>query len=427
MKPTRASRSDRTRRSFAALAACVALAAIAGTAALWAGGRRQRTVFLSQPDDWAPLMDEDHKLPTLVFKTAWTWSGFKAPLAGDPVLCAGSIVATSRDGEVAALDPITGEVRWRVSLEEPPSSGAASDGTLLFVAGVRDRLRALQGRDGAPVWTAELPAAPVIAPRVIGTRVLIGTADGTLLSIETESGRIAATCLLPGRPSTPAEPAPGSVLVGTDHGAVLALEESRLEVRFRHDTGAAITSPPVFEDGRVWFAAADRTVRCLRFKSGRERWVARTGAMCTARPVVHGPYLYVLSYDDDIYVFNRRNGHQLTRVRLDHRLETDATVARDHLLVVPFTEASLVGLALPALQKVGRFDLQAPGEWFTTAPLWVSDRVALGYGRSAGTILALLVSEQAAPAAGAGEKAGPKGPPPAGSTDPEPGPTPSPR
>ena len=402
--------------SGAARAVCVALVAIAATLPAWAV-RRQKTVFLSQPPDWAPEVDEDHKPPSLVFQTAWTWSGFKAPLAGDPVLCAGSIVATSRDGEVAALDPIKGAVSWRVGLEEPLGFGAATDGELLFLAGARGRLRALRGRDGAPVWTTDLPDAPVVAPRVIGARVLVGTADGTLLSIEPESGRIAATLLLPGRPSTPAEPAPDSVLVGTDHGALLALEESSLAIRFRHDTGAAITSPPVFDGARVWFAAADRTIHCVRFKSGRQRWVARTGAICTARPVVRGPYLYVLSYDDDIYVFNRRNGHQLTRVRMGHRLDTDAVVARDHLLVVPSTEASIVGLTLPGLQKVGRFDLQAPGEWFTTSPLWVADHVALGYGRNEGRIVALMVSEQAAPSGRAGE-AKPEGTSPPGSAEP---------
>ncbi len=413
------------RRGGASLAALLAVVAVAWPVHAWAV-RRQRTVFLSQPSDWAPQVDEDHKPPSLAFQPAWTWSGFKSPLAGDPVACAGSIVAASRDGEIAALEPIKGEAIWVAALTEPVILGPATDGTRLFVATSRARLHALDGRDGAPIWTAELPAEPVVAPRVLGSRVLIGTADGSLLSIETDSGRVAATRLLPGRASTPAEPAPGSVLVGTDHGAVLALEESSLEVRFRRDIGVPITSPPVFDGARVWFAAADRTVHCLRFRSGRERWVTHTGAVCTARPMVRGPYLYVLCYDNDIYVFGKRNGHQLTRVRLGHRLDADAVVAQDHLFVVPFTEASVVGLTLPGLQKVGRFDLQAPGEWFTTAPLWVADRVALGYGRSEGRILSLLVSKQVAQPKAAGadkpdvKEPGPGDQPAADGTSPQP-------
>ena len=392
------------RRRWILRAVCVAAAAtLLAPGAGRAGGRPQRTVFLSQPPDWAPQVDEDHKPASLVFKPEWTWGGFKSPLAGDPVDCAGWIVASSRDGEVAALDPARGEASWTAALAEGVNVGPATDGTRVFVATSKSRLRAIEGRDGAQAWTVELPAEAVAPPRVVGARVLVATGDGSLLSIDKDSGRIAATQLLPGRASTGVEPAPGTLLVGTDHGALLALEESTLQIRYRRNFDAAITTPLVFDGKRVWFAAADRTVRCVRFSSGRERWVARTGAVCTARPLVRGPYLYVLSYDDDIYVFGKRNGHQLSRVRLGHRLDADAVVARDHLLVVPSTEASLVGLTLPGLQKVGHFDLEAPGEWFTTSPLWVADRVALGYGRSEGKIVSLSVTEQAAPPKPAGQ------------------------
>src|SRR2546428_7305834 len=93
MRATGASLSDRRLTSRAAVATCLALVASALTLPAWAV-RRQKTVFLSQPADWAPEMDEEHKPPSLVFQTAWTWSGFKAPLAGAPGLCAGWIVAT---------------------------------------------------------------------------------------------------------------------------------------------------------------------------------------------------------------------------------------------------------------------------------------------------------------------------------------------
>src|SRR6266571_4915648 len=172
-----------SRRRRASLAALLAVAAMAWPVTAGAA-RPQRTVFLSQPSDWAPQVDDDHKPPSLSFQAAWTWSGFKSPLAGDPLACAGSIVAASRDGEIAALEPIKGEARWVAALAEPLIQGPASDGTRLFVATSRGRLHALNGSDGASLWTTDLPAEPVVAPRVLGARVLIGTADGSLLSIE---------------------------------------------------------------------------------------------------------------------------------------------------------------------------------------------------------------------------------------------------
>ena len=366
--------------------------------------RRLKTVFRSQPVEWSLEMGADDRPPDIVFTPAWTWSGFKAPLAGDPVAAMGTIVAASRDGEIAALHPASGEVAWRTSLETPLTVGPATDGTLVFQATAAGRLTALKGSDGRPEWSAELASGPAVPVRVIGGRVLVGTLDGTLLSIDSATGRIEARQALPGRPSTAPEPAPRSILIGTDHGVVLAVDENSLAPLWKHTAGHAITSPPVFDEGRVFFTAADRTIRSLRFKSGRRRWTTRTGATCSVHPIALGPYLYILSYDNDIYVLNKRNGHQLTRVRLGHRLDADPASTGDHLLVVPFTEASVVGLALPRLQTVGRYALEVPGEWFTTAPLWIADRLALGYGRAEGRILALIVAEkeEAPPAAPGG-------------------------
>ncbi len=276
------------------LAAILVLAFFPGVAR---AVRPQRTVFHTQPVEWNPEVDQDHKQPSLVFQPSWTWNGFKAPLAGDPVLCAGSIIAASRDGDVVAIVPSTGEIRWKASLAEAATVGPATDGTLVFQASARGRLAALQGTDGRPAWSIELPEKPAVPIRVIGGRVLVGTIDGVLLSIDARSGRIAAHQTLPGRLSTAPEAAPGSLLVGTDHGFVMALDEGTLETRWKHVAGPAVTSPPVFHDGRVYFAAADRTIRCLRFRSGRQKWRARLAAISTVRPIASRPYLYVLCYE----------------------------------------------------------------------------------------------------------------------------------
>jgi outer membrane protein assembly factor BamB len=356
--------------------------------------RRSKTVFRSQPVEWNLEEGEDQALPTLAFTPAWTWSGFAAPLAGDPVAVLGSIVAAARDGGIAALRDDSGEVAWRASVEAPLTVGPATDGTLVFLATAEGHLVSLKGTDGLPGWSADLASGPAVPIRVIGRRLLVGTLDGTLYSIDAATGRIEARQALPGRPSTTPEPAPGSILIGTDHGVVLALDEASLAPLWRYSAGPAITSPPAYDEGRVFFTAADRSIRSLRFRSGRRRWTTRSGATCSVRPIPRDAYLYVLCFDNDIYVLNKRNGHQLTRIRMGHRLDSEPAETADQLLVVPFTEASVVGLSLPRLRTVGRFALDVPGEWFTTAPLLVGRRVALGYGRDQGRILSLSMAEK---------------------------------
>ncbi|MFQ5876884.1 MAG: PQQ-binding-like beta-propeller repeat protein [Acidobacteriota bacterium] len=355
---------------------------------------RQKTVFRSQPTEWTPMIEADDagSPARLELRPSWTFDGFRAPLAGDPAVAEGLLIFAAEDGLLTGLDPRDGRVVWRRDLAHPIEVGPSSWGAVVYQATREGRLHALDARDGTMIWSAALGAPVTAPPRRFDDRLLVGTAGEEIVALDPRDGSLLVRRPLPGRPTTPPEPAPGAVLIGMDRGVVLALDPASLEVRWRHEAFGAITSPPLYHDGRVYVATTDRFLLCLKLKNGRRRWRARTGAIATARPLAVGALLYLLCYDNDIYVLRSRNSHLLARVRLGHRLDLDPALTDEHMFVVPFAEASLVGLALPRLQPVGRYELDVPGEWFTTAPVAVSDLLAIGYGRDRGRVLALSVS-----------------------------------
>jgi outer membrane protein assembly factor BamB len=375
-------------RTTARLLLPVALWLACTTAAL---GRSQKTVFRSQSIEVDALLGNEDAIPNLSFTPAWTFKGFRAPLAGDPVVCGDRLVASSQDGEVVALDPSDGHAVWSMTLPASLAVGPATDGAAIFQASEDGRLFAL--RNGLLLWTAEIGSAPAFPPRLIGDRLYVATLAQELLSIDSREGQVMARRPLPGRPSTPPEPAPGTILIGTQHGMLLALTTPGLAVRWRYYAGQGISSPPLYYKKKVYVATLDRSLLALRFRNGHRLWRYDTGAITTARLLVQPPYLYALCYDNDIYILRARNGHLVHRARLGHRLDASAAVNDHRLFVAPFTESSLVGLSLPGLRTLGHFALEVPGEWFTTAPVVVADRVALGYGRSEGRVLALGVAE----------------------------------
>lgn len=386
----------RTSGARRAVRAALAVVVLAGAALLPgpARARPERSVFRSQPLDWEESMKRGGKPPPLAFTLSWTFSGFRAPLAGDPAPAGSLLVASGQDGEIVALDPATGTVAWRVDLGEPLSVGPAGVSDTVYQATKSGRLVALDGaRGGRTAWSVELGSEPTSPPVEAGGRLLVATAPA-LFSLDARDGRIVARRPLSGRPVTPPEPAPGSVLIGTEGGILLSFDPERLEPRWRRDMQYAITSPVLVAKRRLYLGLADRSVRCLRLKSGRQMWRARTGAIVAARPFVRAPYLYLLCYDDDIWVLNARNGHLALRSRLGHRLDANAALSEHHVFVVPYTEGALVGLALPGLQAVGQYNLDAAGEWFTTAPVMAADRIALGYGRNEGKVVALEVAQK---------------------------------
>ncbi len=381
-----------TRRVPAAvLLSMCALCVLKGSPAL---ARGEKTVFTSQTVEWDPQFRKDSKVQPIGFAPAWTYSGFHAPLMGDLVVSSNRLVAVSRDGEIAALASSSGEVLWAARLPAAPSSGISAQGEALFLGLEDGRVLALRGSDGRVLWEASLSSPALAPPRQVQDRLLVATADQNLFALDPENGSILARRALPGRATTPPEPAPGVLLIGTEHGMLLALKKEDLAIRWRRYTGHAITAPPLFYKNRVYVCSADRTLRCLRFRSGRVLWTMSTGATSTVRPFAIGSWLYLLSYDNDIYVLRARNGHLMTRVRLGHRLEGDPARTPERLFVAPFTEASLVGLSLPGLATEGSYALGIPGEWFTTSPLVLGLRVAIGYGRTEGRILALDVTEK---------------------------------
>ena len=355
--------------------------------------KRVKSLFRSQPVQWQPFVEGDGRARSVRFSQAWSFEEFDAPFVGDPIEVGGTLVFSTRDGRIVGLAPGNGSPRWEVHLRDALGVGPAAGEGIAFQATRGGRLVALDTLDGRRLWSIDLGSEPTRTPGVFRNRLYVGTADESLLTIDPKDGTILSRLPLPGRPTTSAEPSPDALLIGTDHGMLLSIDPDTLEVKWRHYAMHAITSPPLYHDHRIYVATADHSFHCLRSKNGKRLWTVRTGALNTARPFVSAKVLYILSYDNDIYLLNAKSGHLLARVRLDHRLDVDVARTSDHLFVVPFTGASVVGLGLPGLQGGGQFDLHVPGEWFTTAPIVIGDALAVGYGRDAGRVLMLSLEE----------------------------------
>ncbi len=362
---------------------------------------RPKSVFRGQAVVWTLDLLEGDDVPPISFQPAWTFEGFRAPLAGDPVAMIGVLVGSARDGEVVALDGALGQPYWRVSLPAPLLVGPVAVDGIVYQAAGDGRLYALNGTDGRILWSGDLGAEAVARPTPAGVSLVVPTAAETLIAIDRHSGAITARRPLPGRATAAATVADGVIVLGTDHGMVVAFEAESVNERWRRYIRHPITSPPLVYDGRVYVAARDRSLHYLRLKNGKPKWTQRLGSIVTAGMFVRGRHLYALCYDNDIYVLRYTNGHLMGRLRLENRLDRSGDISADHLFVAPYTASTLVELSLPGLRPGGRFVLDRPGEWFTTSPVVFAQRVALGYGRDEGRIIALDMLQEVAQVAGA--------------------------
>lgn len=413
------------RAAVPASAALAAVILILGSAI--APAREQRSVFHGMPMEPESGFKPVASKTPVDFTRAWIFDDFRAPLADRLDGDGGRLFAADRSGDVAALATADGAVQWRVHLGEAMIVGPEMEGGRVLLATTAGTLVALDAGDGHEIWRAALGAAAIAPPLAAAGRLLVATAAPELVGLDPAAGTVLGRLPLPGRPVAPAF-GHDVLVVGTDHGMVVAVDPATLRVLWRRYVRQPVTAPALVERKRVYVAVGDRSLRCLRLSSGKPIWRQRTGAIATASPMAAGEYVYVQCWDDDIYVVRAHSGHLAARVHLDHRLSLEAVRAKEYLYVAPFTEGSVVALSLPGLTLAGKFNLDSPGEWFTTPPVVVGERVAVGSGRDAGKVLALDV-KPAPPKKGPSAPGAPKEPsakesPPPKPPSPAPGTTP---
>jgi outer membrane protein assembly factor BamB len=383
--------------------AALAIAACAATPLL---ARNQKSVFHGLAVEPESGMENRTKTPQIGFERSWSFAGFVAPLAGDPVAVPPYLAATDRSGQVVLLDEGTGAAAWSVPLGEAAALGPAVDDGVVYQGTVPGTLAAIAVEGGAVRWRSALGGAPLAPPLSIGGRLYVVTDTPEILAVDPSDGTVLGRETLPGRPLPPATDE-DRIVVGTGSGSILSFDPATLAVEWQRELGQAVTSPPIISGKRVFVGSADRAIRSLRTRSGHVTWRQRTGSIVTARARAIGGLLYVPCWDNDVYVLREHNGHLLGRARLEHRLTGEVAWQFEHLFVAPFTEGSVVALALPYLGTAGKHELGVPGEWFTTAPVPAAGGIAVGWGRDSGHLLALKIGPP--PEAPAAEKKEPAG------------------
>jgi outer membrane protein assembly factor BamB len=191
---------------------------------------------------------------------------------GSPEL-AGDLLIVNCDGFdqafVAALDKMTGKVRWRRDRREPHSQAYSTP--LAIRAAGRDQIVSVGAftassydpQTGKEIWRVSYPDGYSNVPRPVIGAGLVFIATGfnqpSLLAVRPDgTGDVTKTHvawkLSRGAPLTPSPIVVGDDLyVVADNGIASRLDARTGEVRWQARFGHAFSASPVFADGRVYF------------------------------------------------------------------------------------------------------------------------------------------------------------------------------
>lgn len=102
----------------------------------------------------------------------------------------GLLLVPSYQGFLVALDPVTGQTRWRV--EESSVHGAAYGFGNVYIVNAQDHLKAYRVGQNTPVWTNEqMLLRQLSPPATIGNYVVVGDFEGYVHYVSQASGTFA--------------------------------------------------------------------------------------------------------------------------------------------------------------------------------------------------------------------------------------------
>jgi len=228
-----------------------------------------------------------------------------------PILVDGLLIVGTTHGRVAALDALTGSVRWATDVSPNtigPSLAAAGG---LVYAGDGSTLFALDAATGAKRWSIDVEAA---------------------------SGRINV--------------ADGVVYIGTKGGVVGFDAQSGKETWRWADgpAGVNVSAGPV-ADGVGYFATSDGRVFAVNVKTGAVEWSQRTIGSSIASGQVLGDTFYVSNNEGDgteatgeVYAIDRSSGAFRWRFRTPSGLQLKEGPIKDGVLYANGKEDGLWAL-----------------------------------------------------------------------------------
>jgi len=277
-----------------------------------------------------------------------------------PVAYKGMIIFGSNDGNLYAVDELSGRQRWAFRTDGPVSSSPAVAGHTVFIQSGDGKLHALEVETGKQRWAftvgKELPFRNGIAPTDFGPpdyglwdfflsspavasdMVYFGGGDGTLYALDARTGKKLWTFSTTGRVrSTPAIDS-GTVYFGSMDGTFFALDASTGIQKWKFKTegneyfpAGEIQSSPAVVNGTVYFGSRDYYVYALDAASGALRWKTQhKDSWVVGSPAVHDGMLFVGSSDGKfVQALDANTGKEKWHEKTGGNVFASAAVAGD--------------------------------------------------------------------------------------------------
>lgn len=306
-----------------------------------------------------------------------------------PVYAYGKVFVASRDGEVEALDPDTGETLWEVDLgDDIParlSGGLTASYDKVFIGSENGQAYALSADDGSIVWQKEIDGEVLAKPLADESLVILHTSKGELIALNQDSGDEAweinndvPNLTLRGDSSPVA--VSGGVFWGMANGRLAAALIQNGQLLWQQPIGVPkgsteidrlvdVDSSPLILGSSLFAVSMNGQMVGIDLRSGQPMW--KRNYSSATDMASDGSRIFVVTDKDHVSAVDIRSGTELwSNTQLQYRQLTAPKLIGNYLVVAD-NEGYLHWLDRTNGKFVAQQLIDEDG--ITTAPLEIND------------------------------------------------------
>ncbi|HXX99285.1 MAG TPA: PQQ-binding-like beta-propeller repeat protein [Candidatus Limnocylindrales bacterium] len=262
-----------------------------------------------------------------------------------PAIVDGVAYVGSTDGNLYALDAVSGTLKWKFATQSWVVSSPAVVSGVVFFESYDSNFYAVDGATGKEKWRFKTggekrfagthlhhlePAAEAMpdpwdfflsSPSVWKGLVYFGSGDGNIYALDTASGlmkwKFHTGDVVHSSPAI----ADGTLYIGSWDSFLYALDAATGQERWRFKTGedpelhnhVGIQSSPVVADNTVYFGCRDSYVYAVDATTGKQKWTYSTqGSWVNNSPVVYDGKIYFgTSIPGNLHALDAKTGASL--------------------------------------------------------------------------------------------------------------------
>ncbi len=205
-----------------------------------------------------------------------------------PAVANGKVHFGSGDGNVYAVDAVTGVLQWKFPTQDVVHSSPAVVGNVVYIGSWDSRLYAIDADTGQQKWSFQAGVDPVMhnqvgfqsSPAVVDGTVYVGCRDAHVYALDAATGRKkwdypTSKSWVIGTPAV----RDGTVYVGTsDSARFMAIDAKTGRLRFNFDAKAYMFSSAALAGGLAYVGDHNGRLYAIDTKHGKLVWEFQTEA-----------------------------------------------------------------------------------------------------------------------------------------------------